>query len=240
MLSLPSSALLGSLHQWVLASFWTRNPLFRMISGAYCLGLPCRLELTISRKWSCGNHKKGIVSDALDFNLVCHVVSFGWKFGLVQASLELLTFIISVTSFTLLKYAYFVRYGALGKLFWRAIFVVISTFSILVNLAIVPFWLVLNAKWDAHQFFLLFPNWSLRQTYRRRVYLIRFFLSHRIRKLQDITTALHFITNPASTSCYTITHCLQPTPPSPNMGLAGGREWSIDGTPHINQENMPS
>jgi len=68
-------------------------------------------------KWSCGNHKKGIVSDALDFNLVCHVVSFGWKFGLVQASLELLTFIISVTSFTLLKYAYFVRYGAFGKLF---------------------------------------------------------------------------------------------------------------------------
>jgi len=68
-------------------------------------------------KWSCGNHKKGIVSDALDFNLVCHVVSFGWKFGLVQASLELLTFIISITAFTLLKYAYFARYGAFGKVF---------------------------------------------------------------------------------------------------------------------------
>jgi len=68
-------------------------------------------------KWSCGNHKMGIVSDALDFNLVCHVVSFGWKFGLVQASLELLTFIISVTAFILLKYSYFARYGALGEVF---------------------------------------------------------------------------------------------------------------------------
>ncbi len=76
-----------------------------------------QFQLTITRKWSCGNYKKGIVSDALDFNLICNVVSFGWKFGLVQASLELLTFIISVTAFILLKYAYFVRYGAMGKFF---------------------------------------------------------------------------------------------------------------------------
>ena len=70
-----------------------------------------------SRKWSCGNHAKGINSDALDFNLVCHVVSYGWKLGLVQASLELLTFIISVTAFLWLKYSYFARYGRVGKLF---------------------------------------------------------------------------------------------------------------------------
>jgi hypothetical protein len=68
-------------------------------------------------KWSCGNHKKGIVSDAIDFNLICNVVSYSWKFGLVQASLELLTFLISITAFALLKYSYLVRYGRLGKIF---------------------------------------------------------------------------------------------------------------------------
>jgi hypothetical protein len=68
-------------------------------------------------KWSCGNHKKRIVSDVLDFGLVCHVVSYGWKFGLVQASLELLTFIISIVAFVILKYAYFARYGSFGKIF---------------------------------------------------------------------------------------------------------------------------
>ncbi|KAN0117562.1 hypothetical protein V8E51_003539 [Hyaloscypha variabilis] len=68
-------------------------------------------------KWSCGNHEKGIVSGVLDFNLVCNVVGFGWKFGLVQASLELLTFIISIVAFILLKYAYFARYGRFGKIF---------------------------------------------------------------------------------------------------------------------------
>lgn len=68
-------------------------------------------------KWSCGNHKKGIVSDAIDFNLVCNVVNYGWKFGLVQASLELLTFLISIMAFILLKYSYFARYGRLGKVF---------------------------------------------------------------------------------------------------------------------------
>jgi len=64
-------------------------------------------------KWSCGNHKKGIVSEVLDFNLICNVVSYGWKFGLVQASLELLTFLISITAFILLKYSNFARYGRL-------------------------------------------------------------------------------------------------------------------------------
>jgi len=68
-------------------------------------------------RWSCGNHKKGIVSEVLDFGLVCHVVSYGWKFGLVQASLELLTFIISIAAFVILKYAYFARYGSFGKIF---------------------------------------------------------------------------------------------------------------------------
>jgi hypothetical protein len=68
-------------------------------------------------KWSCGNHQKGIVSDVIDFQVVCHVVSYGWKFGLVQASLELLTFIVSVTAFVLLKYSYFARYGRMGKVF---------------------------------------------------------------------------------------------------------------------------
>lgn len=68
-------------------------------------------------KWSCDNQKHGISSDALDFSLVCNVVNYGWKFGLVQASFELLTFFVSVTAFILLKYSYFVRYGAIGKVF---------------------------------------------------------------------------------------------------------------------------
>ena len=118
MLSLRFSLLSGSPPRWVLASFWIRKQLFKMISGTYDVQLAYEHWLITSRKWSCGNHKKGIVSDALDFNLVCKVVSFGWKFGLVQASLELLTFIISVAAFVLLKYAYFVRYGAIGKVFW--------------------------------------------------------------------------------------------------------------------------
>jgi hypothetical protein len=69
------------------------------------------------RKWSCINHRNGVVSKDLDFGLVCNVVSYGWKFGLVQASLELLTFIISVIAFVLLKYSYFARYGRLGRVF---------------------------------------------------------------------------------------------------------------------------
>jgi len=68
-------------------------------------------------QWSCGNYRNGVVSKDLDFGLVCHVVSYGWKFGLVQASLELLTFIVSCTAFVLLKYSYFTRYGRLGKVF---------------------------------------------------------------------------------------------------------------------------
>ncbi|TVY42844.1 hypothetical protein LSUB1_G003755 [Lachnellula subtilissima] len=68
-------------------------------------------------KWSCDSHKAGVNTDALDFQLVCHVVNYGWKFGLVQASLELLTFIISVTAFIILKYSYFVRYGRTGRIF---------------------------------------------------------------------------------------------------------------------------
>lgn len=35
--------------------------------------------------------RKGIISETLDFQVVCNVVSYGWDFGLVQASLELLT-----------------------------------------------------------------------------------------------------------------------------------------------------
>ena len=58
-----------------------------------------------------------MITDALDFQLVCHVVNYGWKFGLVQASLELLTFIISVAAFIILKYSYFVRYGRTGRIF---------------------------------------------------------------------------------------------------------------------------
>ncbi|TVY27370.1 hypothetical protein LHYA1_G002975 [Lachnellula hyalina] len=68
-------------------------------------------------KWSCDSHKAGVITDALDFQLVCHVVNYGWKFGLVQASLELLTFIISVAAFIILKYSYFVRYGRTGRIF---------------------------------------------------------------------------------------------------------------------------
>jgi hypothetical protein len=72
-----------------------------------------RDEANQGRKWSCGNHKKGIVSDVIDFNLICNVVSYGWKLGLAQAALELLTFFISVTAFILLKYSNFARYGRL-------------------------------------------------------------------------------------------------------------------------------
>jgi len=68
-------------------------------------------------KWSCDSHKAGVITDALDLQLVCHVVNYGWKFGLVQASLELLTFIISVAAFIILKYSYFVRYGRTGSIF---------------------------------------------------------------------------------------------------------------------------
>jgi hypothetical protein len=68
-------------------------------------------------KWSCGNHAKGIKSNALDFNTTCHVVGYAWKFGLVQAALELLTFIISISMFVWIKYVYFARYGRVGKIF---------------------------------------------------------------------------------------------------------------------------
>jgi len=62
-------------------------------------------------KWACNNHKQGTVSDVLDFNMVCHVVAYGWKFGLVQASLELLTFIIGIVAFVVLKFSNFTRFG---------------------------------------------------------------------------------------------------------------------------------
>jgi len=62
-------------------------------------------------KWSCNNHKNGVTNDVLDFNMICHVVDYGWKFGLVQASLELLTFLIGITTFVLLKFSNFSRFG---------------------------------------------------------------------------------------------------------------------------------
>jgi hypothetical protein len=88
-----------------------------LISGEYPTPVSKFSEANQHRKWSCDNQKHGISSNALDFPLVCNVVNYGWKFGLVQASLELLTFFVSVTAFTLLKYSYFVRYGAIGKVF---------------------------------------------------------------------------------------------------------------------------
>lgn len=76
-----------------------------------------QISLQLPRKWSCDNHHNGISSPALDFKVICHVVDYGWKFGLVQASLELLTFLVSIVAFILLKYSYFARYGVVGKIF---------------------------------------------------------------------------------------------------------------------------
>lgn len=67
--------------------------------------------------WACDNHKNGIISDVLDFGMVCQVVSYSWKLGLVQASLELLTFIVGVTAFVLLKFSNFARFGSFSRLF---------------------------------------------------------------------------------------------------------------------------
>ncbi|KAI1006701.1 hypothetical protein K3495_g1516 [Podosphaera aphanis] len=66
-------------------------------------------------KWSCMNEKLGLTSDALDFHSICQNVSVGWKFGLLQASLDLLTLVTSISAFLLLKYGNFVRYGRIGK-----------------------------------------------------------------------------------------------------------------------------
>lgn len=68
-------------------------------------------------KWSCANHRDGVVSDALDFKLICNVVAYGWRFGLVQAALELLTFVVSVAAFLILKYSFFAKYGYVGRVF---------------------------------------------------------------------------------------------------------------------------
>ncbi|TAQ90551.1 hypothetical protein B7494_g1105 [Chlorociboria aeruginascens] len=57
--------------------------------------------------WSCGNHKKGISSEVLNFNLICHVVNYGWTLGLVQAALDLLTFLMSIVAWIILKWSYF-------------------------------------------------------------------------------------------------------------------------------------
>ncbi|KUJ20309.1 uncharacterized protein LY89DRAFT_730359 [Mollisia scopiformis] len=87
-------------------------------SMAACFHLNAQTKLENDLwKWSCSNHKNNVFSDALDFGTVCGVVSYGWKFGLVQASLELLTFVVSCTAFVLTKYAYFARYGRMGKIF---------------------------------------------------------------------------------------------------------------------------
>lgn len=87
-------------------------------SMAACFHLNAQTKLENDLwKWSCGNHKNKIFSDALDFGAVCDVVSYGWKFGLVQASLELLTFLVSCTAFIIMKYSYFARYGHVGKIF---------------------------------------------------------------------------------------------------------------------------
>ncbi|RDL42059.1 uncharacterized protein BP5553_02038 [Venustampulla echinocandica] len=68
-------------------------------------------------QWACDNHRNAVSSSALDFKLICEVVDYGWKFGLVQASLELLTFIVSIAAFCILKYSLFARFGAVGKIF---------------------------------------------------------------------------------------------------------------------------
>lgn len=87
-------------------------------SMAACFHLNAQTKLENDLwKWSCGNHERHIFSEDLNFGTVCSVVSYGWKFGLVQASLELLTFVVSCTAFVLVKYSYFSRYGRLGKVF---------------------------------------------------------------------------------------------------------------------------
>ncbi|KAE8441839.1 hypothetical protein EG329_004240 [Mollisiaceae sp. DMI_Dod_QoI] len=86
------------------------------MAACFHLNTQTRLENDLWQ-WSCGNRKNNIFSDALDFGTVCDVVSYGWKFGLVQASLELLTFIVSCLAFVILKYSYFSRYGTMGKIF---------------------------------------------------------------------------------------------------------------------------
>jgi len=68
-------------------------------------------------KWSCVNHQQGITTSAMDFGQVCNVIAYSWRFGLLQASLELLTFLISVMVYIFIKYSNFARYGRFGKYF---------------------------------------------------------------------------------------------------------------------------
>jgi len=66
-------------------------------------------------KWSCANNRNGVHSDVLDFNLICGVIGHAWKLGLLQASLDLLTFVISLTAFLYVRWIYSARYGFFGK-----------------------------------------------------------------------------------------------------------------------------
>ncbi|KAM3077739.1 hypothetical protein ACMFMG_007062 [Clarireedia jacksonii] len=65
-------------------------------------------------RWSCNNHKNGVTSDALDFNLICNIINQGWKLGIVQASFELLTFLVSIMVWIWLRWTFFSRYGFFG------------------------------------------------------------------------------------------------------------------------------
>jgi len=66
-------------------------------------------------KWSCANHRNGVHSDVLDFNLICGTIGQAWKLGLLQASLDLLTFLVSITTFFYVRWIYSARYGFFGK-----------------------------------------------------------------------------------------------------------------------------
>jgi len=62
-------------------------------------------------KWSCAHEKDGTPNTALNFGEVCNVIAFSWRFGLVQAGLELLTFLICLTIFIVGRCVHLTPYG---------------------------------------------------------------------------------------------------------------------------------
>ncbi|SZF04681.1 unnamed protein product [Blumeria hordei] len=66
-------------------------------------------------KWSCAKAKLDTMNDTVKFHIICKVITFGWNLGIIQASLEMLTFVLSIVAFILYKYHCWYEYGHIGK-----------------------------------------------------------------------------------------------------------------------------
>jgi hypothetical protein len=67
-------------------------------------------------QFACQGAKNGAEGSGFEYGKVCHVIELSWRFGLVQAALEMSVVVMTVMAIIVLQWIAFARYGRVGWL----------------------------------------------------------------------------------------------------------------------------